>query len=248
MGFSSRKPSYSRKATTEVNEADRQLFLQTCKSESERVGLENFWNMDETFWRLVHVKNLISLGFIGHPEGPKITGRNGDKEGFTTVVTVSASGKKLEPYIVKKAKTQRTVADLNVDATLFCTTNGWINKPAMLDYLRRVFIPAIDSKPSVLLLDSFSAHWEPEVKQLAEENSITLIAVPVGLTSKFQPLDVGINSIIKAKGRKRWKFHMLDHYDERLSFRDGVDSVIACIGEVTEHHIKKAFKDAIQIE
>ena len=55
----------------------------------------------------------------------------------------------------------------------------------------------IKNNKSVLLMDQYSSHITDKVINDAREKNIIIKYVPVGLTSKYQPLDVKINGILK---------------------------------------------------
>ena len=56
-----------------------------------------------------------------------------------------------------------------------------------------------------LLLDQFSAHVNDVVVTAAKHCNVTMVFVPAGMTSELQPLDVGVNSVLKSKHSKRFR-------------------------------------------
>ena len=68
-----------------------------------------------------------------------------------------------------------------------------------------------------LMLDQFSAHMGTEVLKEAERLNIELIFVPAGMTSDLQPLDVGVNSVLKAKQAKLYREAM--HRDQSAPYK-----------------------------
>ena len=66
-------------------------------------------------------------------------------------------------------------------------------------------------RPSLLFLDSFSAHLTDNVKGAFQERNTTLIIISAGCTSVLQPLDVSINKPIKSHLRNAWLQYMLEH-------------------------------------
>src|SRR5580692_10342898 len=57
---------------------------------------------------------------------------------------------------------------------------------------------------SVLLMDQHCSHTTKKVSDYAISKNTTIIFVPVGLTFKYQPLDVAINGIIGCKMRSHY--------------------------------------------
>ena len=66
-----------------------------------------------------------------------------------------------------------------------------------------------DKNRLFLILDQFSAHMTPDVLNEAEKLNIELVYVPAGMTGDLQPLDVGINSVLKAKQSKMYRQALL---------------------------------------
>ena len=65
-------------------------------------------------------------------------------------------------------------------------------------------------RPSLLFLDSFSAHLTDKVKDKFKTYNTTVVVIPGGCTSVLQPLDVSINKPVKAILRQSWEQYMLD--------------------------------------
>ena len=74
----------------------------------------------------------------------------------------------------------------------------------MDQFLRNNYIP-IDNRYSYydrengiyLISDSYGSHNCPDSIKFAMSLNIDIITVPRGLTSKYQPLDIGKNGVIK---------------------------------------------------
>ena len=59
-----------------------------------------------------------------------------------------------------------------------------------------------NNEKSVLLMDQYGSHMIDKVNEYATSKNINIIHVPIGMTSKYQPLDVSINGILKCKAIK----------------------------------------------
>ena len=105
----------------------------------------------------------------------------------------------LIPILTAKGKTKLSLKkyDLN-DEQIFGTysNNGWINNGIIRIALEEIY-KNTKGAPSALLLDQFTIHTDEFVAEEAKKRNIELIFVPKGLTSKYQPLDVLINGILK---------------------------------------------------
>ena len=60
------------------------------------------------------------------------------------------------------------------------------------------------NEESVLLLDQYGSHITDKVTNYAKLKNIIIKYVPIGMTSKYQPLDVSINGILKNKISKKY--------------------------------------------
>ena len=92
--------------------------------------------------------------------------------------------------------------------------NGWINNEMNRIVLDEIY-NTTKGKPSALLLDQFTIHTDDFVKDEAKKRNIELIYVPKGLTSKYQPLDVLINGILKQKAKKLWRQEIIENPDKK---------------------------------
>jgi hypothetical protein len=82
--------SISRKATTTYTEEQLNDFLLNCEEEHEKVGSKNFFNMDEMKCNNINVSSTTI--HIKGSDNAKIKVNGNEKEGLTTVLTVSAGG------------------------------------------------------------------------------------------------------------------------------------------------------------
>jgi len=122
------------------------------------------------------------------------------KERITLGLTISATGTKLKPIVICKGESDKCLNKFNLNKNIIGThsSSGWINENIMLIVLDQI-AKCSGGEKSILLLDQYDAHKTDKVKEYAESKNIILIYIPVGMTYKYQPLDVGINGILKAK-------------------------------------------------
>ena len=68
-------------------------------------------------------------------------------------------------------------------------------------------------QPSLLFLDTFTAHLTDQVLQAFKEANTTVRLIPGGCTPVLQPLHVSINKPIKTVLRQSWNQYMLSQSD-----------------------------------
>ena len=90
------------------------------------------------------------------------------------------------------------------ERSLFAKMSGNMNEPLMIKYLEQVVAPHLDGRLGLLLLDSYAAHFTPNV--LAKMNMLNIqhLVIPGETTSILQPLDVSINRPLKDAYRAAW--------------------------------------------
>ena len=136
----------------------------------------------------------------------KTTGN--EKTRFTTVVTITASGKVLPVYIIfgnlKKVPNEKKVK-CPANVVLAVNGSGSMDEDLMCDYLEKVIKPYVSNASALLVMDSFRAHTTPKCKDKMNELELDWLIIPPGTTSLLQPCDVSINKPLKAKLREHWE-------------------------------------------
>lgn len=149
----------------------------------------------------------------------------------TVMIGVSATGVKLQPYIIYKGslgRTGRIVQEMRkvqeyqsnmvqggeethlgypVSNCYAVQPKAWMDEVKMLDWIDQVWRPWAESKtgPTMLILDEFTAHMTHEVRKRIADCGTHLEFVPGGYTSRLQVMDVGLN--------KPFKDYIRDQYD-----------------------------------
>src|SRR6185437_4402889 len=87
--------------------------------------------------------------------------------------------------------------------------NGWMDTGLMKNYVEYL-VDEIDESDllKMMVYDSFKWHLQEPVKEKFCENGFDLVAIPGGLTSICQPLDVAINKPFKDNLHKEWHLWM----------------------------------------
>ena len=137
-----------------------------------------------------------------------------EKEAITAICGTTAAGDTLPVWIVCKGTTrlcekrfrESTHLRHHVDTGKLLIThseNGWVNTKIACDYVNWLYSGM--GEECLLLWDVFSAHKNEEVQELARELGIGMGYIPVGLTSRHQPLDKRIFGSLKSRARARFQ-------------------------------------------
>lgn len=140
-----------------------------------------------------------------HKKGEKqVTIRTGgnEKQRCTVMLSITADGRKLPPYVVFKRKTLPKIPGNGTHGVIVQVQEaGWMNTTLIEDWIKRVWMRrpgALLKKKCLLVLDSFRGHTTEEVKKILKKGNTDLAIIPGGLTSVLQPLHVCINRPFKA--------------------------------------------------
>lgn len=83
------------------------------------------------------------------------------------------------------------------------TNNGWADENCIILILDQISI-ITKGEESLLLMDQYKSHMTDKVKEYAKNKKINILYIPVGMTDKYQPLDIKINGILKNKATKSY--------------------------------------------
>ena len=122
------------------------------------------------------------------------------------LLTISASGVCLPPYVIYKALrlyTEWCPKNLIKGIVYNGTKSGWIDEVCFHDYLQVLFIPNTKhlKRPVLLIFDGHSSHLGIKSVRLAMDNGIHLLCLPSHSTHLLQPLDVYTLKYVK----QQWK-------------------------------------------
>lgn len=187
--------------------------------------------MDQTFWKNI---NLPMSTFTY--KGNKTTGiicNGNEKAGFTLMLCLCTNGDYLNPIIIKKGKTKRCLAKVNLPENFIgCySNNGWINI-GILKVLLEQIQTYTKNTPSVLLLDSYSVHKSPDTIKLAKEMNIKIIIIPAGTTFKFQPLDVSIHGPLKLCAKRLCKEQTIEDPNIKIDMNNSLNCLHKAVNQI----------------
>lgn len=83
------------------------------------------------------------------------------------------------------------------------TNKGWADEKCIIIILNQI-AAITKGKESLLLMDQYKSHMTDKVKKYAKTKRINILYIPIGMTNKYQPLDVKINGILKNKATKSY--------------------------------------------
>jgi hypothetical protein len=142
-------------------------------------GKDKVFNLDETPLRTVCAPKRSNCS--KKKNGNKIKMRGDVKQQLTASLTISASGKKLCPFIIKKSKSARSTRCLNSlkldrfpNMCGFVTRKGWTNEAVMVESLKMIS-NYCNNSPFCLVMDGYAAHWTETIVELSENLQIELI-------------------------------------------------------------------------
>ena len=239
--------STSKKATTTYTDLELNDFLKSCNDKLKLVGTNNFYNCDEMKNNNINVSNTTI--HIRGTDNAKINVNDNEKEGVTATLIINASGEMLKPIITAKGKTKLSLKKYELNDKVIGTysNNGWMNTGIM-----KILIDSINektlNKKACLLLDQHASHCTDFIKKYSLEKNIELIYVPKGYTYKFQPLDVGINGIIKQKSKATRRSEKIKNPNLKITNADGIKHFLKAINEISKETIKKSFQKSCFIE
>ena len=163
---------------------------------------KDIFNADETglFFRALPSRSMVAKGESS--KGGKVS-----KDRITVLLAASATGEKLKPLVIGRAKKPRCFYGFEV-ATLGVTYD--YNKKAwMTGAIFTIWLNQLNNRMRfqqrhiLLFVDNCSAH--PDV-QLSH---VKLAFLPPNTTSKLQPCDAGIIQAVKMRYRRRLLQHVL---------------------------------------
>ena len=167
-------------------------------------------NMDEApvYMDMIPGKTIDKKG----KKSIKVRTTKSEKRRVTAVLSCTATGDMLPPMIIFKGTTARSIRGVTSNnAITSYQKKAWVDEGQMLKWIKEVWIKYTKKAPSLLFLDSFSAHTTQAVKDSFKQYNTTIIVIPGGLTSVLQPLDVSINKPVKNHLRHSWEDYMLQN-------------------------------------
>ena len=173
-----------------------------------------------------------------------------DKRQITAVMCGSIIGEILPPQLIYVGKTARCHPRISFPHNWVIThsSNHWSNEETMLQYIRDVIVPFVDStrqrlelpenQPALAIFDHFKDQLIEAITTELEDNSIHSVIIPPNCTGELQPMDISVNKIIKSLLRLKFPEWYSDELSEKFINVDDDEPIdissaqIKCIGDV----------------
>ncbi|CAK1579960.1 unnamed protein product [Parnassius mnemosyne] len=165
-----------------------QEFYDIVDKVIKELGIENkperIYNIDETSYCSEPQKTKV-IGLKGYPS-TRITSSAG-KANTTVLVASNAAGGKGPPFISFKGKhvwSGWTSAEAYPGTLYTATSNGWIESEAFAEFMAKSFISMVkdEKEPTLLIYDGHSTHVQLAVVEMAKQNNISIIKLPLDLS------------------------------------------------------------------
>jgi DDE superfamily endonuclease len=244
------------------------FFYELCMLLTINVPVDNIFNIDETYWRVVFAKRKV----IGHTnsENRKLLTNGCVKSGFTTIFLISKNGYFHKPIIIMKGKTCRCLEKIgntfDNDIIKKFTESGWIDVNIMKFILFEIH-KLTKGFHAILILDKYSVHKMDIIQLEARKLNIKLIYVPKGNTAKNQPTPpcgarfqrgyalqciashFSANALarvgpIKAIGRRIMKHVYIKNPEANFTIENAVASLVMAKKMIKSETIIESFKKA----
>jgi hypothetical protein len=209
----------------------------------------NIVNCDETSWRL-YPNGILTWARAGS-DGVAVEIMGDEKMSITAMATITADTKgrnKLPLYLIAKGKTKRVeisqLGEIGVHQADH-SQSGWQTVDTMKRYIAWLH-QTMRSRGTTgdihLILDVYRAHMAPEVRELAEQNSIVLHFIPAGFTDYYQPLDRRVFGCLKATARGYYLRNAMDGEKSPLTKKDAVAILIKSWEKLSECAMESAWR------
>ena len=244
--LSKRRPQHLSKKRAESNDPDmldkwfeKLADLYETSNLTDYDAAERIWNCDETgFCTAVATKSVLAK------RGSKNVHKTGGGSGreYITVLGIitmyyiiiiigiilligcgSASGKRLPPYIVYKAKHMYDIwKNGGPPGTLYSVSpSGWMESANFLSWFNKLFLQNVEhltkEGPVFLFVDGHYSHLSLDLIYTARENGVHLVCFPPNLTHILQPLDVSVYHPLKQAYSAILKEHKLETMAENVT-------------------------------
>jgi hypothetical protein len=171
---------------------------------------------------------------------------------MTAACIVTANGKRLPITILGRGKTDECLEKFGTnrfpsDVVAMYNESGWMTHDDLIKIINDVIVPYCGGHKCALILDKVPSHNEQLIKETCDNQLITLLYVPAGMTYKRQPLDIGCFGPMKSHGRRRWRIDRINHPTHSPSYGDAVAIMVEAWKMVTPRNIRHAFQRAFDM-
>ena len=143
--------------------------------------------------------------------------RIGHYSEITVLVAASADGKVLPPFVIFRGQRMKQMAAARQEfpeAFFTCTFDGMVNEDVFLWWFRDHFlkkIPHSGHRPCALFLSRNISDITIQLVQLAKEEKVNLLGIPIGVAHLLQPFDDELSKHIAGMVERRIKKYEEDN-------------------------------------
>jgi len=187
--MSSQRIKCSKIATKLPSDDEIKIFLDEYNKKSKNVKDKYIFNYDETSYNICNPPKTAIR--IKGSDNVKIKCKNNLKENITVGFIISKGGSFDKPLIIAKGKTERCLKkyELTNEVVSTYTNTGWVNDDCIIMILNMIS-KKTKGEDSILLMDQYGSHMTDKVMKYANDKNVHIMFIPVGMTSKYQQLDV----------------------------------------------------------
>lgn len=190
-----------KRCRAQVSEGTLMEYFRELRTSLENVDPSLIINYDET-------------NFSNDPGKVKVICKRGSKHcdrimdssksSVSVMMSASASGDLLPPFVVYKAKhrSQEWEEDGPNGCGYSVSSSGWFDSTTFLEWFRQIALPYFRKKdgPKILIGDNLSSHLTVEVIEECARQNIKFILLPPNATHLCQPLDVAFLRPLRKHG------------------------------------------------
>jgi hypothetical protein len=229
------------------NETEIEEFIGEGQRQVASVGTDQFYNLDETKWHLVHPQRIIVKR---RGEHPIIRAPAKKSRGFTVILGGNASGMKIRPSIIIKSDNDADMepykAKYGDTVNIYRSHSGWCNSDIICDVIRREIVPRQAGQRAALILDKYGGHNSNEVKTTCSGSNINLLMVPGGATPICQPMDRVSIGATKSHAHTLYGNWCEEHVGQEITYMDAVDLLLQSWREIHITAITFGFLGALR--
>ncbi|KAJ4457110.1 hypothetical protein PAPYR_7505 [Paratrimastix pyriformis] len=179
---------------------------------SDRYDTSLIADMDETFLN----PGEKDIKAIWCREAPRPTRPDPKHPGehITLAMAITASGKKLKPFLIFPRATMPDLPDSAAKYAVGGSDNGWITAVLFLEWLELVFGPYIakcrqklgnPTARALLVMDNHATHQSDDIRAWCEKHLVDTLYLLPHATHLMQPLDVAVFGPFKATLSTRYR-------------------------------------------
>jgi hypothetical protein len=143
--------------------------------------------------------------------------RSDNLELVTIIECILPAGLSIPPTFILAQGPIPALSKLEVPIGAVATSpNGWTDNELGLEWFKQTFVPfatahKMNNDPILLLLDGHDSHETDELRTIAYNHNIFILAFPSKCTHKLQPLDVTVFAQVQHKWSAHCDCHIYDN-------------------------------------